>query len=102
MISRLITFSILFLSPIFLVRILDIRSYGQYREFMVYAMLLFNFLGFAINSNLLYFIPKYPEKETKCVTQTALYMLTSSLMGIVLIYLGKSLILANIVGNLTA
>jgi O-antigen/teichoic acid export membrane protein len=77
------------LSPIFLVRILDVTAYGQYREFMLYAMLFAGFIGFSINTNLLYFIPMSPEKERDYITSTALMMLASTLLGICLIYFFK-------------
>jgi O-antigen/teichoic acid export membrane protein len=89
-------FSILFLGPIFLVRILDLQTYGQYREFLLYTMLFANFLGFAINSNLLYFVPKEPGKERALITHTAIFSFSACFIGILIIILCRNLILAKI------
>ena len=90
--SRVLNYAIMFISPIFLVRIFDVKTYGQYREFILYAMIFSTFLAFSINSNLLYFIPKNPNKEKITITHTALFMLTISSFGIVIIYLSKNYI----------
>lgn len=95
-ICRVMNYSIMLLSPIFLVRILDIQAYGQYREFILYAMLFASFLGFSINSNLLYFIPKAPDKEREYVTHTAMFSFITCLIGVVIIISCKTLILAKV------
>jgi len=87
-------YGIMIFSPIILVRILDIQAYGQYREFILYAMLFHSFLGFSIKSNLLYFIPKAPDKERECITHTAILSLAASLIGLIVIFCFKSFILA--------
>jgi len=92
--SRVMNYSIILLSPIFLVRILDIESYGQYREFILYAMICVNILGFSINSNLFYFIPKAPDKERECVTNTAILTFIASFIGAIIVVIFKPLILA--------
>ena len=60
-ISKLLNFAVQFLTPIFLVRIIDRELYGQYKEFFVYASLIGTFIAFSIKYNLLYFISKNPE-----------------------------------------
>jgi O-antigen/teichoic acid export membrane protein len=57
-------------------------------------MLFANFCAFSINSNLLYFIPKLPEKERECITQTAILAFVACLIGVIIIILGQNLILA--------
>lgn len=78
-VSRLSNFAILVLSPLLLVRILDIESYGSYQEFMVYATLFVMICGFGIDSSLAYFLPRYPNLERQFVSQnSALVLIFSS------------------------
>ncbi len=81
-------------TPFFLVRIFDVSTYGQYREFLLYAMLFSNVFGFSIKTNLLYFIPKFPQYEKKSVTNTTVLLLLISLVGCGGIYFFKGIILA--------
>lgn len=93
-ICRIANYGVLMLSPIFLVRILDMRVYGQYREFILYAMLLSTIVDFATRNSLIYFIPKYPDLEKKIVTQTALFLLVTTTVGVTVVYIARHLILA--------
>lgn len=92
--ARLLNYGFLLLSPIVFVRILDVHSYGQYREFAVYALVLATILGFSIKGSLLYFIPKEPENEHTYVTQAALFVFLTSTIGLWLIYLLRDVALA--------
>lgn len=76
--SRVSNFAILTLSPLLLVRILDVEGYGRYQEFMIYATLLVAVCSFGIDSSLTYFLPKYPDQERKFVTQNSLVILAWS------------------------
>ncbi len=49
-ISETLKYSVQFLSPILLVRILDKEVYGQYKEFIVYSSLLLTFISFSIGA----------------------------------------------------
>jgi O-antigen/teichoic acid export membrane protein len=82
------------LSPIFLVRIFDRYAYGQYREFILYATLVAGLIEFTINTNLIYFIPKYPDRERQSVTHTAFLILITSTVGLIAVYILKGLIFA--------
>lgn len=82
------------LSPVLLTRVFTLEAFGQYREFIVYSMLLSGIIQFAINTNLIYFIPKYRGRERQSVTHTALLILAASCIGIVAIYLLREPILA--------
>jgi O-antigen/teichoic acid export membrane protein len=93
-ICRVFNFGVLALSPLFLVRIFDIRSYGQYREFVLYALMISGVIEFSINTNLIYFIPKYPGRERQSVTHTTLLILAASTLGLVALYLLRGVILA--------
>lgn len=77
-VSRVSNFGILVLSPLLLVRILDVDSYGSYQEFMIYATLLITFCSFGIDSSLTYFLPRYPDHEREFVSQNSVLILTSS------------------------
>lgn len=79
-------------TPLFLVRILDVKEYGQYREFLLYAMLLVNVIGFGANRSLTYFIPKEPEHESVFLTQTVLFVAFVSGIAILILGLAQSLI----------
>ena len=93
-VCRVFNFGVLALSPLFLVRIFDIRAYGQYREFIVYALMISGVIEFSINANPLYFIPKYPGRERQTVTHTALLVLVASMLGLTALYLLRGFILA--------
>ncbi|MCA1854189.1 MAG: TolC family protein, partial [Beggiatoa sp.] len=84
--ARLTNYAILLVSPIVFVRILDQHAYGQYREFVVYALALATVLGFSVKTSILYFIPKDPDNERKYVTQTALFIFASSVLGLGILY----------------
>ena len=79
--SRFSNIILQLVSPIFLVRILDMYSYGQYQAFNLYALLLTNLCAFGISSNLLYFLRKYPEKLKVLVSHTAALLFCVSLIG---------------------
>lgn len=89
--SRLSNFGIQLLSPLLLVRILDVAAYGQYQEFMVYAALLTTLCAFAIDSSLTYFLPRYPERERSFVLQTTVMTLVMSVFCVCLLLLTKPL-----------
>lgn len=91
--SNLLNFSVQFLSPIILVRILDQESYGQYKEFYLYAGLAAGVIDFSIRNNLLYFIAKSPNKEKQYITNTIFLKLSLVLTGIFLIYIFQNQIL---------
>lgn len=93
-ICRVFNYGVLALSPMFLVRIFDVHSYGQYREFMLYAVLLAGIIEFTVNTNLIYFIPKYPGREGQSVTHTEFLILVASTIGLAAVYLLRGIILA--------
>jgi len=86
-ISKLLNFAVQFLTPIFLVRILDRELYGQYKEFFVYASLIGSFISFSIKYNLLYFIPKYSKGLKYFITHTILLEFISCFIGVIIVYL---------------
>lgn len=94
-ICRVFNFAVLAVSPMILVRIFDVRSYGQYREFILYAIMISGLVEFTINTNLIYFIPKYPTRERQSVTHTALLILGASAIGLVALCLLRGLVLSH-------
>lgn len=60
--ARLANYGVMLLSPLFLVRLLSVEQFGEYREFMLYAGILQWIAGFSINDSLLYFIPANPDR----------------------------------------
>jgi O-antigen/teichoic acid export membrane protein len=91
--ARLSKYAVLLLSPVLLVRVLDVEAYGQYREFVLYAMLLATVLSFGISGNLLYFIPKDPANEKVLCTQSILFLFVTTFTGLTIVYLGREIIL---------
>ena len=87
-------YGVMLLSPIFLVRIFDKYEVGQYGEFILWATMIAGFIEFYIHTNLIYFIPKYPDRERQSVTHTALLMLITSTVGLIGVYIFKGFILA--------
>jgi len=55
--SRLASYGLQLISPIFLVRLLTVADFGRYREFLLYAAILQAFAQFSINDSLLYCVP---------------------------------------------
>ena len=92
--ARVANYAILLVSPIVFVRILDQHAYGQYREFVVYALALATVLGFSVKTSILYFIPKDPDNERKYVTQTALFIFASSALGLGITYAARHIVFA--------
>ena len=85
-VSKLLNFAVQFLTPLFLVRILNRELYGQYKEFFVYASLLGTFIAFSIKYNLLYFVAKNPKGIKFYVSNTIFLEFAVCLAGIIIIY----------------
>src|SRR5688500_5580389 len=74
-VARLLNQALGLLSPLLLVRLLDIVEYGRYRQFMATAMLLTSLGGFALSANLNYLIARTPERAATDITKTTVLML---------------------------
>jgi O-antigen/teichoic acid export membrane protein len=83
--ARLANYGLMFITPVFLVRLLSVEQFGQYREFMVYGSMLQFMAAFSINDSLLYFVPLHAKSIWRIVKQSAaLTALSSSLvLGVV-------------------
>ena len=60
--ARLLNQALALLSPLLLVRLLEISEYGRYRQFMATAMFITSLAGFALSANLNYLIARSPER----------------------------------------
>lgn len=85
--ARLLNQALALLSPLLLVRLLEIAEYGRYRQFMAIAMFVTSLAGFALASNLNYLIARSPERQAVDLTNTCLLMLGVSILSSLLIIL---------------
>jgi O-antigen/teichoic acid export membrane protein len=92
-VSRISNFAIQLLSPLLLVRILDVASYGQYQEFVIWAALLVTVCSFAVDSSLTYFLPRYPQRDRAFVSQSTALTLAISVICLSSLFLAKPLVL---------
>lgn len=92
-VSRFLNRVITFVTPLFLVRILDVDEFGQYREFLLYAMLLAAIAGFSANRSLTYFLPKYPRREQTFLTQSVVMIGAITIAVLVLLFFARDLVL---------
>lgn len=83
--ARLLNQALALLSPLLLVRLLEIAEYGRYRQFMATAMFITSLAGFALSANLNYLIARSPERQAVDISNTCLLMLGVSLVSALLI-----------------
>ena len=91
--SRLSNFAILVVSPLLLVRLLDVEEYGRYQEFMLYAMLVITAIDLGIGSSMTYFVPKNPDRERAIISQTSVLILLWSCACVLLLLLFRPILL---------
>lgn len=90
--ARLTNQALGFLGPLFMVRLLTVEQYGQYRDFLLYGTLALPFIQLSINSSLAYFVPKEPQNERLYLSQASFFVLGSStLVALLLFSLGDFL-----------
>jgi O-antigen/teichoic acid export membrane protein len=83
--ARLLNQALALLSPLLLVRLLDIVEYGRYRQFMAIAMLVTSLGGFALSANLTYLLARTPARAASDITKTSLLMLAVSIISALVI-----------------
>jgi len=76
--SRLANYGLMLISPVLLVRLLDVEAFGRYREFLLYASILQALAVFAINDSVLYCVPANPQSPWRVARQTVLLTFGSS------------------------
>lgn len=86
--ARLLNQALMLLSPLLLVRLLDIVDYGRYRQFMAVAMLLTSLSGFALTANLTYLLARTPERASVDITKTAMLMLCVATLSALVVVIG--------------
>ncbi len=77
------------LSPLLLVRLLEIADYGRYRQFMVLAMFITSLAGFALSANLNYLIARSPQRQSVDISNTCLLMLAVSIVSALTVVLAR-------------
>jgi O-antigen/teichoic acid export membrane protein len=87
--ARLLNQALALLSPLLLVRLLEIAEYGRYRQFMTTAMFITSLAGFALSANLNYLIARSPERESVDISNTCLLMLGVSIVSALVIVLTR-------------
>ena len=73
-------YGLVIISPMVLVRLLSEEDFGRYREFLVYFTLLSGIAAFGINSNLLKFVPEYPDAKWRFVKHSILMQFAVSVL----------------------
>jgi len=87
--ARLLNQVLALLSPLLLVRLLEISEYGRYRQFMATAMFITSLAGFALSANLNYLIARSPERQAVDVTNTCLLMLAVSVVSSLVVVVAR-------------
>jgi O-antigen/teichoic acid export membrane protein len=87
--ARLLNQALALLSPLLLVRLLEIDEYGRYRQFMATAMFITSLGGFALAANLNYLIARSPERQSADISNTCLLMLALSLVSALVVVLAR-------------
>jgi O-antigen/teichoic acid export membrane protein len=83
--ARLLNQALALLSPLLLVRLLDIVDYGRYRQFMAIAMLITSLGGFALSANLTYLLARSPGRAAADITKTVALMLAVSVISALIV-----------------
>ena len=83
--ARLLNQALALLSPLLLVRLLEIAEYGRYRQFMATAMFITSLAGFALSANLNYLIARSPERQSVDISNTCLLMLAVGALSALLV-----------------
>lgn len=80
--ARLLNQGLLMLSPVLLVRLLEIGDYGRYKQFTVTAGLLIGIASFSIAGNVNYFVARSPKAAPVFMTNSALLMAATSALAV--------------------
>jgi len=75
----------MFLSPFFMVRLLTVEQFGEYRDFLLYSTMILTIVEFSANGSLAYFIPREPSRERLYFTQASVFVFFTSTIAAVLV-----------------
>jgi len=87
--ARLLNQALALLSPLLLVRLLDIVDYGRYRQFMALAVLITSLGGFALAANLTYLLARSPERSALDVTKTCVLMFGLAVVSALVVVIAR-------------
>lgn len=79
-ITRFANFGLMLISPVILVRFLNVAQFGAYREFLLYGNMLTLFAAFNINNSMMYFVPAHPGSAWRFVHQSTWLVAINSLL----------------------
>lgn len=97
--ARLLNQALALLSPLLLVRLLDIVEYGRYRQFMATAMLITSLGGFALAANLNYLIARTPARAATDITKTTVLMALVGVASALIVVLFRQWIVPAEIGS---
>jgi O-antigen/teichoic acid export membrane protein len=97
--ARLLNQALALLSPLLLVRLLDIVEYGRYRQFMATAMLITSLGGFALSANLNYLIARTPARAATDITKTTVLMAIVAFVSALVVAAGRQWIVPPEIGT---
>jgi O-antigen/teichoic acid export membrane protein len=97
--ARLLNQALALLSPLLLVRLLEIAEYGRYRQFMATAMFLTSLAGFALAANLNYLIARSPERQSVDISNACLLMFGVSIVSALIVVFARQWIVPPEIGN---
>ena len=87
--ARLTNYAVMFVTPLILVRMLDVETYGEYREFLLYSTILASLFALDIRSNLNFIVSKRPLDAPLATSQTLCMLLLTTSVGLGIFVLGK-------------
>lgn len=98
-VSRLANYGLMLIGPIVLVRLMPVEDFGRYREFLVYAGLLYALAAFSIHEALLFFIPSNPGSPWRMVRQAVVLTAISSVIVVAALVAIDALMHGGLVGG---
>ncbi len=97
--ARLLNQALALLSPLLLVRLLEIAEYGRYRQFMATAMFITSLAGFALAANLNYLIARSPERQAVDISNACLLMFGVSVVSALIVIFAREWIVPPEIGG---
>lgn len=86
LLGRLSGFSVAFIVPIVIVRLLDQDDYGTYKQFLLVAGFLISVLPLGAGASLYYFIPRRPDRAAVYLLRTFSFVLSGGTLAALLLW----------------